>query len=1379
MPLFSSATVRAPVARRLMRSRLLRKLLRLTAWTVFMVWSVALLGWLTLHWGILPHIDEWRPQVEARASAALGLPVRIGRIEVTTGSWLPALTLHDVSLSDAQGRQAVRLPQVSAAVSVQTLLTLRLRLGQLYIDGAQLEVRRDRAGRWHVGGLDMEGGASVDTTDGLDWLFQQREIVIRHGKLRWIDEQRDAPALTLSDTDLVLRNGLRDHDLRLDATPPDGWGERFSVQGRFTQPLLARAGDWQRWSGTLHADLPRADVAALHRHVDLPFELREGDGALRLWLDVVRGQWRAATLDVGLDAVSMRLAKGLAPLALQRVTGRVALSRSADSVSISGQHLSFSTADGLHWPDSRFSLRWQQAQNLSLPGPADAPVRSGELSADRLDVGMLAQLAERLPLPPQVRQGLEDTAPEGVLSGLQVQWTGSPEAPSKYRVRGQIDGLSIASLASSEAGGVGRPGWRDASLLIDAHEAGGQARLTLTDGALDLPGVFEDPVVPLTHFSSRLNWQIKPGKPVTGAAPGVTPPPAIELQVNDVQFANADAQGELQARWRTGDGTGFGTGGRFPGLIELTGVVRKGAAVKVARYLPVGIGADVRQYVTQAVREGTVSNLNFKVRGDLWRFPFDRSRDGDFRIAGRVEGVTLAYVPGNDHGDPAWPAFTQVQGELVFDKASMSIRGAQGRLWGSELRGVNGGIKDLLHQPVLVLDGQVRGPVADGLHYVAATPIGSWLQNALRDTTATGNMDLKLGLSIPLDDSARTTVKGQLQLAGSDVRIRPDLPLFAGTKGRIDFSDKAFSLNNLAVRVLGGDATLDGGLGADGSLKFNLQGQATAEALRKSPELGGLQRLAERMSGHAPYRLQLALRGSKPEFTLTSPLTGMALELPAPLHKPAEASWPLRVQTVLSGDPVGSRDTLRVELGSQAQAEFQRDLTGPWPRVQRGAVAVGEPLPPPAPGQVLAHLKVGALNLDAWSELARALQGPAGAAPADGLSAQALASYQPTDVQLRASELLVEGRTLRQVQIEAQHRQGTDGALWRATVQSEQAQGQLEFKPAAGTQAARFHARLSRLALPPSDADAVDSLLDQASSSVPALDIVVDDFELRGRKLGRLEVEAQVRGVDGRDWRLSRFSLGLPEARLSGSGQWVGGARRRMTMDFKLDMSDGGALLDRLGMGGVVRGGKGRMQGQLAWNGSPLAPDWAAMTGSMNMQLEGGQFLKAELGAARVLGVLSLQSLPRRFLLDFRDVFQQGFSFDSVGGDVTLADGLARTRNLRIRGVQAVVLVEGQADLRRETQDLHMYVVPELNAGTASLYYATINPAIGLGTFLAQVFLRKPLMQASTREFQVTGAWADPQVTAIERNANSPVPDTEEPAAAAPAAAASAPPRLP
>ena len=153
----------------------------------------------------------------------------------------------------------------------------------------------------------------------------------------------------------------------------------------------------------------------------------------------------------------------------------------------------------------------------------------------------------------------------------------------------------------------------------------------------------------------------------------------------------------------------------------------------------------------------------------------------------------------------------------------------------------------------------------------------------------------------------------------------------------------------------------------------------------------------------------------------------------------------------------------------------------------------------------------------------------------------------------------------------------------------------------------------------------------------------------------------------------------------------------------------------------------------------------------MNVNVETGQFLKAEPGIAKLLGVLSLQSLPRRLAFDFRDVFSDGFAFDFFRGDVTIDHGVARTNNLQMKGVTAAVLMEGQADIAKETQAIKVVVVPEINAGSASLLASYINPLVGLSTFLAQLILRKPLIEAATSEFLIDGTWVEPRITKVER----------------------------
>ncbi len=126
---------------------------RLALGTLVVLWSALLLLWLILHWGILPHIDRWRPEIEKQASALVGNPVRIGAITVRSGGWVPSVEMRDVVLLDASERPALVLPRVVAALAPQSLLAWDMRLRQLYIEGAQLELRRDRAGPHPGGGI--------------------------------------------------------------------------------------------------------------------------------------------------------------------------------------------------------------------------------------------------------------------------------------------------------------------------------------------------------------------------------------------------------------------------------------------------------------------------------------------------------------------------------------------------------------------------------------------------------------------------------------------------------------------------------------------------------------------------------------------------------------------------------------------------------------------------------------------------------------------------------------------------------------------------------------------------------------------------------------------------------------------------------------------------------------------------------------------------------------------------------------------------------------------------------------------------------------------------------------------------------------------------
>ncbi|WP_422838135.1 YhdP family protein [Aquabacterium sp.] len=1403
-----------------------RRLLKWTGVALGILLVVLAIAWGFVLTQILPRADAWRFDLAEQATRALGVTVRLGPVQGQADGIWPTLTLNQVELLDERGQVALSLPQVSARISLRTLSPVALLSGEVRLDRLtlvrpELDVRRDASGVIHVAGLKVSSARPVADggQSGLDWVLSQPRIQITQGTVRWTDELRGAQPLALQQVELLLRNGLglgrRKHELALAATPSAAFGRRFELQGDMYQPLwatsstldvkegdtpgwwqqlqvgLTRPTHWQTWSGKVRVALPHVDVQRLKQHLSLPVDINGGHGAVSGELSLRKGEPRNVRVSLSLQDVQVRLAGDLNPLAFKALTGEVVLQNEPTVSTLSFSQLAFVLQDGLSWPASSGRLSWQHAAWKGGWTQANwASTQGGSIQAERLDLALLAQIADRLPLAEGLRQRLAEMAPRGVVSGLDGQWAGQLTAPSHYKLKGQVTGLGLAEASQPE-----RPGLSGADVRISADERGGQAELTMRDGWLAFPGVFEDPRIELSSLRALVNWTVLP------AGKGLTD--GVEVKVTEASFANSDAQGTLTGTWRTGRGQPGRDGkplAALPGVLDLSGRLQRAQASSVWRYLPVSIPSGPREYVRLAMKGGQGEDVGFEVRGNLDDFPFQNDLGGRFRVRVPLKNVTLDYVPPSLLGLPQgaktgfWPAFTGLDGLLVFEGQRMLIQDASGRLGGVgtgnfALRKVEGRIDNLgSSDPHLMIKGQGEGPLNDLMRFLALSPINEWTGHALSQAQGTGAATLQLSLDIPLDRTEQTKLKAGVLLTERDqanLRISPSVPVLSALKGAIHITESQLNVQARA-RVWGHDATVEGARGADGVIRFSARGQMSADGLRQSQEYPILARLAQHMQGETPFNVAVTI-GAKSEVTVSSSLQGMGTTLPAPLNKPAQAVWPLQVTHRLD-DALGHQDELIVDVGNPQslhmtsvatpwlRVDFRRDISGANARVTRGLISLqhttggGGSLSLPTKG-VTAQVMVNGLDLDAWIPVGKQILDIHDvSAPANGQAAgDAGESYVPDSIAVRTPSLTLQKRTLRDVNASVAH---PEGGVWRVQLTSQQAAGQLEWVPeraplAKGSAGSRLIARLSRLAVPKAEAqaiqeDATEQMLSPEAASLPALDVAIDQFEWAGLPLGRIEVEAINRLAAGTvgvpEWRLTKFRMKTPEAQLDASGSWAaavatsGGkakVRPRSNFTFGLDLANSGALLTRLGLPQTMKGGKGRIAGQVSWSGSPLEPDPPTMSGDLTIQISEGQFLKVEPGAAKLLGVLSLQSLPRRLTLDFRDLFQQGFAFDAIDGDVKITQGVAATRNLRMRGVQAVVLMEGQADLAKETQNLHVYVVPQINAEGASLAYAAINPVVGLGTFIAQYLLRKQMADVTTQEFLVTGPWGDPQVDKV------------------------------
>lgn len=1312
------------------------------------VWVLVLGVWIGLHGLIVPRIDVLRPSLERLTSNALGVSVQIGVLEARSDSLIPTFEARDVALLDSAGREILRLPRMVATLSPPSLA--QLSFDQLYIEGPEFEIHRLAEGQWEVAGLPLK--PSHDTALA-DWFFSQTEFIVRKGKVHWRDDLRSAHAVTLSDVDFVMRNGLRSHLFRLDATPPNAWGERFSLQGSFKQPLLSlHESRWQDWSGQIFGQFGSLDVSAIQPHWPLPesLQLTHGTGWLRVWADLRQGALTAVTVDTDLQNLQAQWGTQVPALGIRHLKGRLSTKLWGTGHEVTLRDLALVTEDGEAWEGKSLRLAWTAA--------LDSPSAQAELQADQLDLEALQRIGTRLPLSDTLRQALAGYQPKGQVNQLQAKWTGTWPNLSDFSVQAQLQNLSLKSPGDHAPANWPRlPALEGLNAAIEVSPAHGKARLQFRNGQVSWPHLWEEPQLSLKDLAADVQWQRKDSRWL--------------VQVTQGRLANADMAGDFQLNWQSAEA---GTG---PGTLDLSGNLSRLDARQVHRYLPVTLSPNLRHYVRDAITQGQANQVKLRVRGDLRHFPFSDPKLGEFRIAGQISKVAYNYVPRpspvKEPGKPSteWPGLVDVAGELVFERNGMQLKngrakllGAPNLLWNSvEARIPN------FSEAVVDVKAEAKGSLAEGVRWITQSPVHAMMERALEKTTAQGLVDYRLRLSLPLQNLEKSKVSGSLVFANNDLQVTPDSPALSRLRGQLNFSETGFTLQNAQARLLGGEARVEGSLrtqlsSEEAPLQLRIQGNASAEGVRAAKELGWISRIGNSLEGSTQYNATFNLRRNQPEVSVISSLQGLAIRAPAPLGKAMASTQAFKLDLALTPDSVrpGSKrleDQLSVQLGDVLAVRYLRDLAGVQEKVLRGGIALSasgiQAAPQPDTGVSL-MVNLDQLDVDQWEAWLSSLSGSAAAQGTQATSRPSTAtdnaaSYGPTSFALQSLELSVDGRHLHNVLVGGSHQ----GDLWRATVSAQEVNGYAEYRPGTGSNPARLYARLAYLNIPPSASNDVDKLLSEQPASIPALDIVVNDLELRGKRFGRAEVDAVNRLLPGggREWRLNKFNLSMPEASFNATGNWSApqaSAPKKTALDFTLEVSDSGELLKRLGMPDAVRSGKGKLAGQVGWVGSPLTPDYPSMSGQFSVNIERGQFLKTDPGAARLLGVLNLQALPRRLFLDFRDVFSEGFAFDFFRGDVNIQQGMAHTNNLQMKGVNAAVMMEGKADIGRETQDLKVVIVPDINAGTASLVYSTINPVVGLTSFLAQYFLRRPLTEANTQEFHVDGTWSDPKVTRIQ-----------------------------
>lgn len=934
-----------------------------------------------------------------------------------------------------------------------------------------------------------------------------------------------------------------------------------------------------------------------------------------------------------------------------------------------------------------------------VAGQGKRPAR-GEMQANALELAALAALADRLPLGDGMRKRLADYAPRGALYDLTARWTGDWAEPQSHSVRGRFENVAL-----NHSGRI--PGFSGISGTVESGERGGALTLNSHKATVDMPLVFRE-ALDFDALAAQIAWTRGDG--------------ATELKLNSIAFSNAHLAGTVFGNYR-------GAGSKL-GAIDLTGRLTRADAQYVSRYIPLVIGKGARDWLDAAFIAGQSSDVALRLKGDLDDFPFPEGKAGVFQVTAKVTGGVLNYANG-------WPRIEHIAGDLVFRGKRMDVHARQGSISGVKLGPVHAEIPDLLLQEAKMLNvnGEAEGLTSEFFGFIHKSPVLGMIDHFVEGWQAQGRGRLSLKLSIPLTAPTRTRVAGAYQFTGNTLTIAPELPPVEQAAGRVEFTEASVRVQNVNGIILGGPVTIAGASARDSTVRVTLQGRINADAVRKA----GAPFWVQHLRGSTDWRAVINARKRNADVVFESSLQGLAVDLPAPLVKTAAETMPLRIERRLLA---AGQDRLSLAVGEIVSVNAVRRTEGGRSTIARGSVRFGGSAAEPERNGVWVSGAVKALDLDRWLALAQG-------------GGETRVEWGGVDV--KVDMLDVFRRRFSDLALNV----ALQGGQWRGTVSGKELDGNVTWLPQGR---GKLVARMKTLAIPGETAGAIapedSALRTRKDAELPALDVTAEQFSNKSRQLGRLELAA---ASEGREWRIEKLRIVNPESRFALDGTWqLGVTPPRTRINLKLEATDVGKLLTRLGFPEGVRRGTSKLEGALAWQGAPYDIDYASLSGNLVLEAAKGQFVKLEPGIGKLLGLLSLQSLPRRISLDFRDVFSEGFSFDEIVGAIKINRGIASTENLRIQGPAARVVMGGEVDLARETQRVKVRVSPHVS-DTVSIAGALVGgPIAGVAAFLAQKVLKDPLDQIISYEYSVTGTWSDPVVARIERAAAA-TPESAQP----------------
>lgn len=1294
-----------------MLKKTLRWVYRSVLWLMATMLAIILIAALTIQFWVMPNIGRYKNDIAAYATQAASQKIAIGKITADWQGINPHLTLSDIDIFDAENRPALQLKKTDILISWLSLPLLEPHLTELAIHAPELTIRRTASGEIFVAGISMRGESKPDLPN---WLLRQNRVKVDQAKIIWLDEKRNAPALSLNDFNVeisssLLRGLIESHTFTLSTRSSAGSSNAIVADGSFYGSDVSQTKDWD---GHINLQFKNTDLAAFKAWIDYPIDIHTGIATTKVKVKFTDLELQSISSDVDIQNLQLQTRAEVAPVRLRKLSGSfnwenlsefnlIRTAATPTGYRISVNNLSASADNGLNLKDLKADYsrmtNGKQTFNLALAS---------------FNLADAHEYLELFPLPAALQQQITAAAPHGSLENLIVNWQAANNVTTAYSINSKFDRLSIQAQEKI-------PGFNNLSGELKANQKSGQLQLSSINSMLDFKGVLRWPI-PVDRLNGKISWNIQDK--------------ATEIKVNGLNISNPHLSGTLNANYLLDGIKG--------GYLDLTGKFDNGNAKYALNYYPIMLGEATLHWLDTSILEGRANDINLTVKGRLGDFPFVDHKNrldpklGLFKVTAKLSDVLLEYGTG-------WPVINNLGLNLLFEGKRMELNANTGNVLGNKIIKSKTTIAQLdADYPILNIDSEVTGPVSEGVNFVNKSPVLELTQGFTDDLKTSGNGKLNLSLMIPMQNLDAAKYKGLYQIANGRMES-PSIPVFSQINGALEFTESSLSAKNIKAYAFGSPLVFNLSSGKDKAIRVAARGRLSSDSLKQLIKDQNLGKVSNYVSGNADWVGSILIQKPRVNVSIRSDLMGITSRFPAPLDKAANQPLMLRIEKKQDANT----DNIQISLDNRIAAKVMRSAeNGKW-QLQQADINFNTSTTENTETDRSSIKNKGIsisgsldyLDADAWLYVIKNVS--------EKSNQQSPLSVRKTSLKINALDIF--NRRINNLKISnIANKEGL-----QANIQSREISGDLQW---IAQNNGKLIARLSNFTIPDSAPDRLSAVKDnntdssgnatkeftQLQQNYPALDISADNFEFNKKNFGKLEVIAY---PQDENWNIQKLSLSSPEGVISAEGQWNNWIKSPNTLlNVNWDIKDLGNTLKRFGYPDTVKDGAGELKGKLSWPGSPSQFDTTRLNGELKFEVRQGQILQVKPGVGRLLGLLSLQSLPRRLTLDFRDLFSNGFAFDKITATVRINQGLLRSDNFAMSGPAADVQMKGETNLQKETQHLFVKVLPRIS-DSVSLAALAGGPLVGAVAFLAQKVLKDPLNKIVSTEYEIIGTWDNPQ----------------------------------